>query len=173
VSVIALIVAIADNGVIGSVGQIPWRIPEDMRHFKAVTMGKPCIMGRKTWDSLPNKPLSGRTNIVVTANKAFAAAGAAVAHTLDEAIVLAESEYPDEIAVIGGSEIYNAALPCAVRIYLTEVHRAYAGDATFQFDRTAWRETAREDRKSPHGLRYSFVTLVRREEPVRIMGKFW
>ena len=158
-SAVSLVVAIADNGVIGDHGRIPWRIADDMKFFRAVTLGKPCIMGRKTWDSLPKKPLAGRTNIIVTRDRAFRADGAVVVHSLDEA--LARCAGADEIAVIGGADIYAAALPRATRIHLTEVHGAFAGDARFTFDRTHWRETAREDRTTPEGLAYSFVTLER------------
>ena len=160
-SVIALVVVIADNGVIGDRGKIPWRISDDMKHFKAVTMGKPCIMGRKTWDSLPKKPLPGRTNIIVTRDRDFTAPDAAVVHSLDEALAFAAAERPEEIAIIGGADIYRAALPSASRIYLTEVHRDFAGDARFEFDRAGWREVSREDRATPEGLGYSFVLLER------------
>jgi dihydrofolate reductase len=161
VSVIALVVAIADNGVIGRNGALPWRIPADMKHFKAVTFGKPCIMGRKTWDSLPKKPLPGRINIVVTRDRSFAAEGAVVAHTLDEALTRAGSEGLEEMAIIGGAELYRAALPQATRIHLTEVHGNFDGDAMFAFDRKGWYETVREESVTPDGLRYSFVTLER------------
>ena len=162
-SLIALVVAIASNGVIGQHGNIPWRIPEDMRHFKTVTMGKPVIMGRKTWDSLPKKPLLGRSNIVITRTSNFRAKGAMVAHSFDEALVRAESEKPEEIAIIGGAEIYKAALLRAHRIYLTEIERAFEGDAHFTFDRADWRETAREPHASSEAgsIPFSFVTLER------------
>jgi dihydrofolate reductase len=160
-SLVVLVVAIADNGVIGDHGKIPWRIADDMKHFKALTVGKPCVMGRKTWDSLPRKPLPGRTNIVLTRDSAFSAADAAIVYTMDEALAFAASEQPREIAVIGGADIYKAALPRASRIYLTEVHRDFPGDAHFAFDRTGWGETSREDRTTPDGLAYSFVTLER------------
>src|SRR5580692_9807267 len=119
---IVLVLAMADNGVIGASGGIPWRIPEDMKRFKAMTMGKPIVMGRKTWDSFPKKPLPGRTNIVVTRNRTWKADGAVVVHSFDEALAKARSENPSEIAVVGGAEIYTAALPHATRIELTEVH---------------------------------------------------
>jgi dihydrofolate reductase len=160
-SLIALVVAVADNGVIGNRGKIPWRIADDMKHFKAVTLGKPCIMGRKTWESLPKKPLPGRTNIVITRDQAFSAPGAIAAHSWDEALAQAEREHADEISVIGGAEIYAAALPHASRIHLTEVHGVFDGDAHFRFDRAGWRESARDERATPEGLRYSFVTLER------------
>lgn len=160
---IALVVAIASNGVIGSRGTMPWRIPEDMKHFKAVTMGKPIIMGRKTWESLPKKPLPERINIIVTRDTGFRAEGVVVAHSLDEALKRAEADKPDEIAVIGGAEIYNAALPKAGRIYLTEIDRAFDGDTHLALDRAAWHETAREDHPASEAnpIPFSFVTLER------------
>ncbi len=158
---ISLILAIADNAIIGKSGAIPWRIPEDMRHFKALTLGKPSIMGRKTWESLPKKPLPGRTNIVVTRNRNYRADGATIVATLDEAIARASNETPEEIMIIGGAEIYRAAMPAATRIHLTEVHVDADGDTTFAFDRTQWRETAREDHRAPSGLAYSYITLQR------------
>lgn len=158
---VALVVAVADNGVIGDRGRIPWRIADDMKHFKALTLGKPCIMGRKTWDSLPKKPLPGRSNIVVTRDPSFAAVGALAVPSVDAAFALAQREGPSEIAVIGGGEIYRAALPRATRLHLTEVHGEFAGDSHFLFDRAAWRETTREDRITADGLAYSFVTLER------------
>jgi len=158
---ISLVLARAQNGVIGDRGKIPWRIPEDMRRFKALTMGKPVIMGRKTWESLPKKPLPGRTNIIVTRDPDYTADGAVVAHTLDEAVAIAERANPSEIAVIGGAEIYAAALPRASIIHLTEVHADIAGDTVMPpFDAREWRETSREDRED-HGLAYSFVALKR------------
>ena len=160
---IALVVARANNGVIGNRGAIPWRIAEDMRRFKALTLGKPVIMGRKTWDSLPKKPLPGRTNIVVTRDKTFAAEGAVVVHDIGEALARADGENPSEIAVIGGAEIYAAALPLANRIHLTEVAADFDGDATLPpFDPAAWHETSREVHVTPEGLAYAFVTLERR-----------
>src|SRR5581483_12087417 len=109
-AIVSLVIARATDGVIGQRGQMPWRIPADMKHFKAVTMGKPCIMGRKTWDSLPKKPLPGRTNIVVTRDTGFRAEGAAIAHSFAEAAACAETEAPTEIAVIGGADLYREAL---------------------------------------------------------------
>jgi dihydrofolate reductase len=143
---LTLILARADNGVIGAGGGLPWRLPDDLRRFKQLTLGKPCIMGRKTWDSLPRKPLPGRTNIVVTRNAAFAAPGAVAARSFDEAVALAEKESPPEIMVIGGADIFAAALPRAARIHLTEVHAAPQGDVHLPpFPPREWRETAREN----------------------------
>jgi dihydrofolate reductase len=158
VSTVSLIVAMADNGVIGQDGRLPWRIPDDMRRFKALTLGKPCIMGRRTWESLPKKPLPGRLNIVVTRERNYRPDGATGVHSLDEA--LAQAAGADEICVIGGAEIYRAALSRATLIHLTQVHGDIEGDTRMPlFDRTEWRETAREDHETPEGLRFSYVTL--------------
>jgi len=157
---VVLILAVADNGVIGASGGIPWRIPDDMKRFKALTMGKPIIMGRKTWDSFPKKPLPGRTNIVVTRERMWKADGAVVVHSLEDALRRARSEDPSNICIVGGAEIYNAMLPLATRIELTEVHTNAQGDTHLEpFDRSIWRETAREDGNTPDGLHYSYVTL--------------
>ena len=157
-TILTLVVAVAGNGVIGRDGALPWRIPEDMRHFRELTMGKPCIMGRKTWESLPKKPLPGRQNIVVTRDPGFGAEGAVAASSLDAAIAAA-GDVP-EICVIGGASLYREALPRAQRLCLTEVHRAFDGDTYMpQFDRRQWHETARENGVTPDGLAYSFVTL--------------
>jgi len=150
---IVLVVAAARNGVIGKDGAIPWRLPEDMRRFKALTLGHAVVMGRKTWDSLPpkNRPLPGRRNLVVTRDTNWRAEGA-------ERVTL-ETALAGDVFVIGGAEIYRAALPLAGRIELTEVQGDFDGDAHFTFDRAQWRETAREDRVTADGLVYSFVTL--------------
>lgn len=156
---ITLVLAMAENGVIGKDGAIPWRIADDMKRFKALTLGKPVVMGRKTWDSLPKKPLPGRVNIVVTRQADWAAEGAVRASTFGDA--LTEAGDGAELMVIGGGEIYREALPRADRIELTKVHRAFDGDALFDFDKSGWREIAREDHTTPDGLAYSYVTLVR------------
>lgn len=158
---ISFILAMARNGIIGNKGGIPWRLPDDMRRFKTLTLGKPCIMGRKTWESLPKKPLAGRTNIVITRDRNYRAEGATAVTTVEEALSCAKVERPDEIMVIGGAEIYRAALPKATRIHLTEIHADVEGDTVFAFDRKGWVESAREDRKTEDGLSYSFVTLER------------
>jgi dihydrofolate reductase len=151
---ITLILAAADNGVIGKDGMIPWRIADDMKRFKALTMGHRVVMGRKTWDSLPRKPLPGRDNIVITRDPTWRADGAMVGHDVTAALA-------GDAMVIGGAEIYRAALPLADRIELTEVHADFDGDAVFQFNRSGWREIAREGHVTPEGLAYSYVTLVR------------
>jgi dihydrofolate reductase len=151
---VTLILAAADNGIIGRDGAIPWHISDDLRRFKALTLGKTVVMGRKTWESLPRKPLPGRRNVVVTHRPDWRADGAEVMR-LDQALAARD------VMVIGGAEIYRAAISLADRIELTEVHRAFDGDAKFEFDRTGWREIAREDHATPDGLAYSFVTLIR------------
>jgi dihydrofolate reductase len=158
---IVLVLAVADNGVIGDRGAIPWRIAEDMKRFKALTIGKPLIAGRKTWESFPKRPLPGRTNIVVTRDAAYRAEGAVVVHSLDAALARAEMENPVSITIAGGAEIYRTAMPRATRIELTEVHVDAAGDTHFALDRSGWREIAREEHATAEGLRYSYVTLAR------------
>jgi dihydrofolate reductase len=145
---ISFVVAIAENGVIGQGGDLPWKISGDMKHFKAVTLGKPIIMGRKTWDSLPRKPLPGRPNIVVTGQAGFQAEGAEVAGSVDEALArgaaLARELGVDEVAIIGGAQIYRAAFPKATRLYITEVHACPEGDVHFPaFDEGEWHEVSR------------------------------
>jgi dihydrofolate reductase len=157
---VTLILAAADNGVIGKDGAIPWRIADDMKRFKALTLGKTVVMGRKTWDSLPRKPLPGRENVVVTRNAGWKAPGAVPATLPD--IDLSYIAPEGNVMVIGGAEIYRYFLPRADRIELTEVHRAFDGDAVFAFDRSEWRETRREDHVTPDGLAYSYITLVRK-----------
>lgn len=159
---VVLVLAMSDNGVIGDRGGLPWRILDDMKRFKRLTLGKPIIMGRKTWDSFPKKPLPGRTNIVVTRDTSWRAEGAVAVHSFDAALTKACNKNPSEIAVIGGAEIYKAALPLADRVELTEVHITVDGDTRLPlFDKSTWRETAREDHTTDEGLRFSYVTLER------------
>ncbi|NJC41925.1 dihydrofolate reductase [Brevundimonas alba] len=146
---LALVVARARNGVIGREGDLPWRLRSDLQRFKAVTMGKPCIMGRRTWESLPLKPLPGRLNIVLSKDESFEAKGALVCTTLDEAIEIAretaEEDGVDEVCVIGGTALFETALSRAKRLYLTEVEAEPEGDAVFPpFDETAWKEVSSE-----------------------------
>jgi len=152
---ITFYLACATNGVIGRDGQLPWRLPADLKRFKALTMGKPMIMGRKTFESFPS-PLPGRRHIVLTRG-AWTADGAEVAQSVDAALDLAG----DDIAVIGGAEIFALMLPRADRIELTEVHAEPEGDVVVPAF-TGWTETAREDHPAD-GDRpaYSFVTLTR------------
>jgi len=154
---LAMIVAIGDDGAIGKDGKVPWRIPEDLKHFKNVTMGHAIIMGRKTWDEV-GKPLPGRRNLVISRQPGLTLEGAEVFDTLEAAISAARTTDP-EPHVIGGSTIYAAAMPLATRIYLTEVHRVVAADTFFPpFDRSAWREVERR-RAETEGV--EFVTLER------------
>lgn len=153
---LAMIVAIGDNGAIGKDGKVPWRIPEDLKHFKNVTMGHAIIMGRKTWDEV-GRPLPGRRNLVVTRNPSLVLDGAEVFTTLADAIAAARTT-DDEPHVIGGSTIYAEAMPLATRIHLTEVHRNVDADTFFSLDRTGWREVERR-RGETEGV--EFVTLER------------
>lgn len=168
VSRLALIVAVAENGVIGRDNSLPWRIPGDLRYFKRVTLGKPVIMGRKTWESI-GRPLPGRHNVVVTRNASFRAEGADVVSSLDAALELAggiaDADGAEEVVVIGGAEIYRAALPMADRLYITEVHASVAGDSFLpEIDWDQWREADREYHAGDAATRdldYSFVRYER------------
>lgn len=140
---ISFVVAVSRNGVIGREGGLPWHISSDLKRFKQITMGKPVVMGRKTWDSLPRKPLPGRRNIVITRQGGFAAEGAEVAATPEDALRLC-GDAP-EVAVIGGGEVYRLFWPHVDRIYLTEVDLDVEGDTHFPaLDPAVWREVARE-----------------------------
>jgi dihydrofolate reductase len=151
---VAIIAAKASNNAIGFEGQIPWRLPGDLRRVRAITMGKPIIMGRKTWDSLPKKPLDGRLNIVVTRQSLFEAAGAEVASNLSAALGIARASGAEEAVVFGGSSLYAEALALADRLYLTEVLRDFPGDAFFpDFVRADWSVASKEahlDADPPH-----------------------
>lgn len=166
--VIAMIVAVAENGVIGRDGGLPWRIPEDMKWFKARTEGRPLIMGRKTWESFPKRPLPGRTNIVVTRQKDYRADGGVVVGTLEAALDVASGEAPEEIMIIGGAELYRLALPVTDRIYLTSVKGDIAGDTHFPvLDLAQWKATVAgvypPSAERPIG--YSFIILDRKDVP--------
>jgi dihydrofolate reductase len=165
---IVLIAAVADNGVIGAQGAIPWRQKSDMQRFKAITMGKPLLMGRKTFISFPRRPLPGRTNIVITRDPDFRAAGAIVTGSINDALTIACGDAlrrsAAEIAVIGGAEIYLQAMPFADRLEITEIHARPDGDTVFPaIDRKLWREVAREDHPSgaDDSATFSFVTWRR------------
>ncbi len=158
---IALIAAVAANGVIGAGNKLPWRLPEDLRRFRALTLGHAVIMGRKTWESLP-RALPARQNIVVTRQHGYAAAGAGTAPSF--AAALGCVRMPEPVFCIGGGEIYHAALPFATTLHLTEIARNFDGDARFPpFERNDWRETAREVRppEGPGGFAYAYVTYER------------
>jgi dihydrofolate reductase len=150
-----LVAAVADNGVIGADGDIPWRIPADFAHFKALTLGGVLVMGRATYESI-GRPLPGRTTIVLTRDPAWTAAGVQIASSLDEALALAAGD----VFVAGGSAVYAAALPVATHQVLTEVHASPAGDTRYpEFDRDEWIETRRE--KHDGEPAYEFVWLER------------
>lgn len=158
---IALIAAQAENHVIGLDNQMPWHLPEDLQYFKKVTLGKPVIMGRKTFESI-GRPLPGRTNIVITRQSNWSSEGVSVASSLDAALELAEKESPDELMVIGGAQIYAEALPSAQRIYLTQIHKVIDGDAWFPALEDDWRQVSRQDGHSEkQNLGYSFLTFDR------------
>jgi dihydrofolate reductase len=158
---IALIAAVAKNGVIGVDNRLPWRIPEDMRRFRALTTGHSVIMGRRTWESI-GKPLPERQNIVVTRTQGLSAPGVEFAHSLDDA--LERVRLPAPAFVIGGEALYREALPRAELLYLTEIRRDFEGDARFpDFDRTAWREMSRERAlDDAGGFAYHFAAYERR-----------
>lgn len=162
---ISLIVARARNGVIGANGALPWRLPEDLAHFKRATMGHPILMGRKTWQSI-GRPLPGRRSIVVTRDVGFRADGAEVAHSLDEALALAADAA--EVFVIGGAQLYAEALPRADRVLLTALDADFNGNTLFPLPSTReWQETAREHH-APSGERkfgFDFVNYERRPRP--------
>lgn len=154
-----LIAAVAANGVIGADGGLPWRLREDLQHFKRVTQGHAVIMGRRTWESI-GRPLPGRRNVVVTRQTGFAAPGASVAPSLEAALALCRDH--DIVFVIGGAGLYRAALPLADALLLTEIGRDYEGDTRFpEFDRTLWRETERLPQVAADGTRFDFVRYVR------------
>lgn len=157
---ISLIVAMDEGGLIGRDGQLPWRLPEDLKHFRRLTLGKTILMGRKTFESL-GKPLDGRENWVLTRAVHFKPAGCRVFHDLTHAL---EAHQAGELMVLGGAELFRHTLPLADRIYLTRVHARLAGDTRFpETDWRAWRETERRDMAADarHAHALSFVTLVR------------
>ncbi|MBL8893632.1 MAG: dihydrofolate reductase [Rhizobiales bacterium] len=147
---LVFVLAMSRNRVIGANGGLPWRMPSDLKRFKALTMGKPVIMGRKTWDSLPRKPLPGRPNIVVTRQAGYEAPGAVVAGSIADALGQARAVAEDEIAVIGGAEIFDELLPFTDRIYLSEIDLEASGDRTFpELAASEWNEVSHE--KHPRG----------------------
>jgi dihydrofolate reductase len=165
---IVLIAAVADNGVIGADGAIPWRLKTDLQRFKALTSGKPVVMGRKTFLSL-RRPLPGRTNIVMTRDAGFRASGAVVTTSREQALDVAKGDalrrFVTEIAVIGGAEVYAQWMGQADRLEVTEVHANPAGDTRFApIDKTVWEEVGRTE--NPPGpddsVAFSYVTYIRR-----------
>lgn len=165
---LSLIVALAKNRVIGRNNKLPWYLPNDLKYFKRVTMGKPVIMGRKTYESI-GKPLPGRTNILISRQSDYQPDHVKVVNSLEAAKELAESvcllEGQEEAMIMGGAEIYSLALDLCERMYLTEVHADVSGDAYFpEFDKSEWQEVAREDfqAQEPNPYDYSFVTYERK-----------
>ena len=165
---LAFAVAVAENGIIGAAGDLPWRLPTDLKRFRKTTMGKPIIMGRKTYASI-GKPLDGRDNIVVTRDRTFSAPGVHVALTIPDAIALgrqlAGQRGADEVVIIGGAEIFRATLAQADRIYLTQVRGSPPGDTYLAaFDPSVWAETAREPMQQGQADQYpaDFIVLDRK-----------
>nr|WKN39342.1 dihydrofolate reductase [Tunicatimonas sp. TK19036] len=160
----SIMVARSDNNVIGKENDLVWHMPADLKYFKKTTMGHHAIMGRKTFESM-DKPLPGRTNIIITRNPDYQAEGCMVVSSLEEAFQLSEEQNQEEVFVLGGGEIYRMAMDLVDRIYLTEIHSTFEGDTFFpEIDRTVWKEIKREeheaDKKNPHS--YAFVVLERR-----------
>jgi len=160
----SMIVAVAQNGVIGLDNQLIWHLPNDLKQFKRLTTGHPIIMGRKTFESI-GKPLPNRTSIVITRSKEWAYEGVIVVHSMEEAIAAAQATQTEEAFVIGGAEIYRVAFPLANKLYLTEVKADFEGDAYFEpINPNEWKEISRqshsEDEK--HSVPFDFVELVRK-----------
>jgi len=158
---ISIVVAMAANRVIGNNNRLPWHLPADLKHFKQTTMGKPILMGRKTWESI-GRALPGRTNIVITRDENYAAPGCVVVHSIEAAMQAAQQQ--DEVMVIGGAEFYRQVLPRADTIYLTRIHQDFEGDAFFpELDETGWQEVARVDCDADdrNPCAYSFIRLDR------------
>ncbi len=157
---IAIVAALARNRVIGRGNRLPWHLPDDLRHFKRLTLGRAIIMGRRTWESLPGL-LPDRTHVVVTRDRSYRADGALVVHSLDAALAAAGG---DEALIVGGAELYAIALPRAVRLYLTLVDAEVEGDVLFPpIDPTQWREVTREPHAADerHAYPFAFVTMER------------
>ncbi len=159
---ISLIAAMAQNRTIGINNTLPWRLPGELKYFKAVTMGHHILMGRKTYESI-GKPLPGRTTVIITRNAGYTAEGCIIANSIDAAIHASASD--NEIFFVGGAELYSQALAVADRLYLTEIQKDYEGDAHFpEFDYNQWHEVKREKHKvdEPDGLAYHFVVYDRK-----------
>ena len=153
---IYLVAAVASNGVIGKDGHLPWNLPEDLKHFKRLTLGHPVIMGRRTWESLPGGALPGRENIVVTSQAGYDAPGAAVAASLEGALALCAGE--PVAFVIGGQRLFADSLPIAAGLVMTEIDREYEGDTWFpEYERSRWRESQREHHVAKDGTKFDFV----------------
>jgi dihydrofolate reductase len=165
---LSVIVAVAENGVVGRNNALPWHIPADLQYFKKTTLGKPIVMGRKTYESI-GKPLPGRTNIVVSGNPDYCAEGVKVVSSVEQALVLAEDialiDGCDELMVIGGAAVYELAIPRADRLYVTEIHAQVQGDAVLApVDWAQWQEISRQrySAEVPNHFDYSFVVYERK-----------
>ena len=160
--IISIIVAIGNNRVIGTKNFLPWKLPADMKHFRELTIGKPIIMGQRTFESI-GKPLAGRTNIILTKDINFRQQGCIIAHSIKE--VMDKVKGNEEVTIVGGASIYEQFLPLANRMYLTLIHHDFSGDAYFpEFDWDDWKETERienqPDKENPY--KYAFVTLEKK-----------
>ncbi len=156
--IISIIAAMGNKQVIGIDNKLPWKLPADMKFFRTKTMGKPVIMGRKTYESI-GKPLPGRTNIIITRDSGFHAQGCIVTHSLEEA--LQQAKTAKEAMIIGGASLYKQALPLAQRFYLTKVHADFAGDSYFpEFDPQEWITTERTDHNSDEDNEYDYSFIV-------------
>jgi dihydrofolate reductase len=167
--IVAFVVAVAENGVIGRNGQLPWRMPTDLKQFRKLTLGKPVVMGRKTYESI-GKPLDGRDNIIITRQKDFAPPGVHVVDTIAGAVALgrtlAARRGVNEVAIIGGAEVFRAALPLTQRVYLTLVRGRPDGDIVLDsFDPAVWRETSREPMQQAAGDQFSADFIVLDRQP--------
>ncbi len=160
---IALIYAVAANGVIGRNGSMPWHVPEDLAHFRALTSGCPVIMGRKTWDSLPERfrPLPGRRNIVITRQDGWQARGAEVAHSLEQALEVARRTQADTVWVMGGAQVYAQALPLADRVEVTHIEQEFEGDAYAPTLGPEWQPQEQKTCTSAQGMQLRFVRYMR------------
>jgi dihydrofolate reductase len=161
-SKLSIIVAMAKNRTIGVNNTLPWRCPEDLKHFKTLTMGHHMIMGRKTFDSI-GKPLPGRTTVVVTRNTDLEIASCVIAHSLNDAITACSGD--ENVFIVGGAELYRQAISVVDTLYITEIQQDVEGDAHFpEFDKRAWQETSREKRsqETPQPLEYHFVTYSKK-----------
>ncbi len=161
---VSLIWAMSDDGVIGAGNRLPWKLPADMRWFRRHTLGKPVVMGRRTFESLGAKPLPERLNIVITREQGYQAQGARVVHSPEEA--LAAAEPAEEVMIIGGADLYRQLLPRAHRLYMTLVHGSFDGDALFpRIDRSEWREVDGQEFSADEQNRwpYGFYILDRNE----------
>ncbi len=157
---LSIIVAVANKNVIGINNALPWHLPEDLKRFKALTMGHHIIMGRKTYESL-GRLLPGRTTVIVTRNKHYHVEGAVVAHSVEQALAVCVND--DEVFLIGGAELYQQGFALADKLYITEVHADFTGDAFLpNFDLTQWDEVSRESHQAENGLDFSYVTYQRR-----------